>query len=183
MHSVHCASCRLFKAAPYVAFAKIEHGFRGIVARRIYHSINQLRSRFCFNSANQKRRQNLCYIVTRWLLIKTHFLAYLDYKILSSYCDRSDRKQVYHALKTHARTHGLLSRYSVHCHFNPFPNKPWFWRVCRTSLFKTLWEKEKLLVTSNFSFSHSIFYPFRELSAMLINFEIVVCKLFQFGRI
>ena len=43
---------------------------------------------------------------------------------------------------------------------NPFPNKPWFLRVCSTSLLKTLWEKDKLLVTSNFSFSHSVFYPF-----------------------
>ena len=30
--------------------------------------------------------------------------------------------------------------------FNPFPNKPWFLRVCRRSLLKTLWEKEKLLI-------------------------------------
>ena len=44
--------------------------------------------------------------------------------------------------------------------FNPFPNKPWFLRVCSTSLLKTLWEKEKLLVTSNFSFSHRVFHPF-----------------------
>ena len=29
------------------------------------------------------------------------------------------------------------------------------------SLLKTLWKKEKLLVTSNFSFSHSIFYLFK----------------------
>ena len=29
--------------------------------------------------------------------------------------------------------------------------------VCSTSLLKTLWENEKLLVTSNFSFSHSVF--------------------------
>ena len=36
---------------------------------------------------------------------------------------------------------------------NPFPNKPWFLLVCSTSLLKTLWEKEKLLVLSNFSFS------------------------------
>ena len=43
--------------------------------------------------------------------------------------------------------------------FNPFPNKPWFSRVCSTSLLKTLREKEKLLITSNFSFSHSVFYP------------------------
>ena len=43
---------------------------------------------------------------------------------------------------------------------NPFPNKPWFLRVYIISVLKTLWEKEKLLVTSNFSFSHSVFYPF-----------------------
>ena len=40
---------------------------------------------------------------------------------------------------------------------NPFPNKPWFLPVCSTSLLKTLREKEKLLVTSNFSFYHSFF--------------------------
>ena len=66
---------------------------------------------------------------------------------------------------------------------NPFPNKPWFLLVCSTSLLKTLWEKEKLLITSNFSFSHSVFYVFRELSSIFITFEIVVCKLFQFGSL
>ena len=35
---------------------------------------------------------------------------------------------------------------------------------------------------SNFSFSHSVLYPFLELSAIFIKIEIVVCKLFQFGR-
>ena len=53
---------------------------------------------------------------------------------------------------------------------NPFPNKPWFLHLCSTSLLKTLCEKEKLLVTSNFSFSHSVFYPFGELLAVFINF-------------
>ena len=66
---------------------------------------------------------------------------------------------------------------------NPFPNKPWFLRVCSTSLLETLWEKEKLLVMSNFSFSHSVFYLFKELSAIFIALKIVVCKLFQFGRV
>ena len=42
-----------------------------------------------------------------------------------------------------------------------FLNKPLFLRVCSTSLLKTLWEKENLLVTSKFSFSHSVFNPFR----------------------
>ena len=68
--------------------------------------------------------------------------------------------------------------------FNPFPNKPWFLRVCSTSLLKTLWEKEKLLVMSNFSFSQRVFFcPFGELSAIFIKFEIVVCKVFRFGRV
>ena len=45
-------------------------------------------------------------------------------------------------------------------YFNPFPNKPLFLHVCHTFLLKTMWKKEKLLVRSNFSFSHSFFYPF-----------------------
>ena len=36
---------------------------------------------------------------------------------------------------------------------------------------------------SNFSFSHSVFNPFEELSYISIKFEIVVCKLFQFERV
>ena len=59
--------------------------------------------------------------------------------------------------------------------FTSLPNKPWFIRVCSTSLLKTLWEKEKLRITINFSFSHSVFCPFEKLSAIFINFEIVVC--------
>ena len=62
---------------------------------------------------------------------------------------------------------------------NPFQNKPWFLHASSTSLLKTLWEKEKLLVTSNLSFSRC-FLPFGELSAIYIKFKIVVCKLFQF---
>ena len=61
---------------------------------------------------------------------------------------------------------------------NPFPNKPWFLRVCRASLLKTLRETKKLLVMSNFSFYYSVFYPLEELSSMFIKFENVVCKLF-----
>ena len=67
---------------------------------------------------------------------------------------------------------------------NTFPNKPWFFRVSSTSLLKTLWEKEKLLVKKpDFSFSHSVFYSFGELPAIFTKFEIVLCKLFRFGRV
>ena len=69
------------------------------------------------------------------------------------------------------------------CLVNPFRNKPWFLRVYCTSHMKTLWEKEKLLAMSNFSFSHSVFYLFEDLSAVFIKSEIVACKLFQFGRV
>ena len=61
--------------------------------------------------------------------------------------------------------------------------QPCVLRFCSTSPLKTLWETEKLLVTSNFFFSHSVFYPLGELYAVFFNFEIVVCKLFQFGRV
>ena len=67
--------------------------------------------------------------------------------------------------------------------YSPFPNKPWFLRVCSTSLLKILWEKEKLLIRSNFSVSHSVFYPFRELFDIFIKFEIVFYKLFQFESV
>ena len=50
-------------------------------------------------------------------------------------------------------------------------------------VLKTLWEKEKLLITSYFCFSPIVFYPFGELSAIFIKLKIVVCKLFQFGRV
>ena len=41
--------------------------------------------------------------------------------------------------------------------FNPFPHNDTFWHPWETNLLKTLWEKEKLLVMSNFSFSHNVF--------------------------
>ena len=59
----------------------------------------------------------------------------------------------------------------------PF-DAPW-----ETNLLKTLWEKGEIARKSNFSFSHSVFYPFGKLSAIFFKFEIVVCKLFQFGRV
>ena len=75
----------------------------------------------------------------------------------------------------------LLSNLMSTDSFNPYPNKPRFLSFCSTSLLKTMWKKEKLLVTSNFSFSHNVFYLFGEISVTFI--EIVANKLFQFGRV
>ena len=47
-------------------------------------------------------------------------------------------------------------------------------------LLKTLWEKEKMLVTSIFSFSHNVFYPFQTNFIFFIHIYFVVCKCFQF---
>ena len=88
----------------------------------------------------------------------------------------------YKALTTFLQS-TLYSTFHVEISCNLFSNKPWFLSICSKSLLETLWEKEKLLVTSNFSFSNSVFYSFEELSDIFIHFWIVVCKLFQFGRV
>ena len=66
--------------------------------------------------------------------------------------------------------------------FNPF-RKQALVCVCSMRFLKTLWENQKLLITNNFSFSSSVFYPSGEFSSIFIKFEIVVCKLFQIGGI
>ena len=76
-----------------------------------------------------------------------------------------------HAMKTYQTKELCKLLHAI----NPFPNKPPFLCVSSTSLLKTLGEKEKLLITSNFSFSPSVFYPFGELSATFVKLTIVVC--------
>ena len=65
--------------------------------------------------------------------------------------------------------------YHYYYSFNIFLNKSWFLRVCSTSLLKTLLEKEKLVVTSNFPFSHIVFWPFGYPSAIF--YQISNCRL------
>ena len=70
--------------------------------------------------------------------------------------------------------------------FNPFPNRPWFLRVCSTSLLKTAWEKEKLLVTFPTVFSTRFvnFLPFSsnlKLSSAK-SFSLEESKLYGFGK-
>ena len=60
---------------------------------------------------------------------------------------------------------------------------PGFYVSAVQVFWKTLWGKEKLLITSNFSFSHSVFHTLGELSSIFIKFEIVVCKHFLFGSV
>ena len=51
-----------------------------------------------------------------------------------------------------------MIKYCIFHKFNQLPQKSAFWHTKDIYLWKT-WEKEKLLVTSNFSFSHNVFFP------------------------
>ena len=82
--------------------------------------------------------------------------------VLFPQCFLTYQRQI-HSLEPYSNCH--LQMYTIwtnlqfHSLINSFPNKPWFLLICRISLLKTLWEKEKLLITSNlfitsnFSFS------------------------------
>ena len=60
------------------------------------------------------------------------------------------------------------------CHLLQFKRALVFTCLDRKAFENTVGKKR------NLSFSLSVFYPFEELSAIFIYFEIVVCKLFQF---
>ena len=67
---------------------------------------------------------------------------------------------------------------------NPFPNKPWLLHVCSTSLLKKTVGKVEIARHKQFLLFLHCFLPVKEeLSAIFFKFEIVVCKLFQFGRV
>ena len=59
----------------------------------------------------------------------------------------------------------------------PFPKQALVFTCLLYRSFENLWEKEKLLASSNFSFFHRVFNPFGELTDMFIKLKIVVCKL------
>ena len=62
-------------------------------------------------------------------------------------------------------------------YYKPFPKQAWVFTCLQ---YKPL---GNTVGKGEIAFSHSVFYPFVELSANLIPFEIVVCKLFQFGKV
>ena len=66
---------------------------------------------------------------------------------------------------------------------NPLPCNAAFWLTKDMQLWKTVWEKEKLLVTINFSFSHTVFYPMGHLFFVSNALSNVVCNLFPLGPV
>ena len=65
---------------------------------------------------------------------------------------------------------------------NPFQNKPLFLCVCSKSS-ENIVGKGEMTRNEQFPFSHGIFYPFGELSAIHMKFRIIICKPFQLGRV
>ena len=49
------------------------------------------------------------------------------------------------------------------------------------SLLKTLWEKEKMLVTSIFSFSHNVFYPSKK-EFLFLTFNLLSANAFKLDQ-
>ena len=55
--------------------------------------------------------------------------------------------------------------------------------ILKNKHLKTLWEKEKMLVSSILSFSNNVFYPSQNNFEISRHIYFVVCKCFQFGPV
>ena len=70
----------------------------------------------------------------------------------------------------------LLQNYTLFCHslFNSLQHNPYFYWPMERSLLKTLWEKENMVVTSIFLFSHNVFYLSQKIFYFSVN---LICRL------
>ena len=53
----------------------------------------------------------------------------------------------------------------------------------KEAFLHSLWEKEKMVVTSIFFFSHNVFFPIKDKSLHFSYIYFFVCKPFHFGRV
>ena len=65
---------------------------------------------------------------------------------------------------------------------NPFPNKPWVLRVCNTKSLENNVGNGEIARDEQFLHFSQCSILFEKLSAIFVKFEIVVCKLFQYGN-
>ena len=69
------------------------------------------------------------------------------------------------------------------CIGKPFPKQALVFTCLQYKPFENTVGKGEIAHNKQFLNCQSVFYLFRELSAIFIKFEIVVCKLSQFGRV
>ena len=75
-------------------------------------------------------------------------------------------------LHLHIKTISIIFQYKASHSFNLSFHRYSFYHINNRELLKTLCEKKKLLVTSNFFFSHNVFYSIRKLYQHLSIFSI-----------
>ena len=85
----------------------------------------------------------------------------------------SDGKNIEHQMQVPM----LGYKYLTLCHTIPTFNNP------ESKPFEYIVEKEKMLVTSIFSFSHNVFYPLQSNFLFFRHIYFVVCKCFNFGLV
>ena len=68
-------------------------------------------------------------------------------------------------------------------HLNALGTHTDFYRPFKRSLLERMWEKEKMLVTRIFSFSHIIFCPVKDRNHQFGNTESVICKCLDQSKI
>ena len=72
----------------------------------------------------------------------------------------------------------LIGHIGFELYFNCLPHKP---DPEKETFRKHRGKKEKMLVTSIFSFSHNVFYQYQKEFLCLSDIYFVVCKCFQLG--
>ena len=72
----------------------------------------------------------------------------------------------------------ILKKHQQLTEVNPFPKQALIFTCLQCMSFENTVGKSEIARNEQFFLSHSVFYPFGELSAIFIKVEIVVCKLF-----
>ena len=70
----------------------------------------------------------------------------------------------------------------VELRVNSLPHSLNLERPWERNLLKTLWEKEKIMVISIFSFSHDVFNPIMDRNYYFSNIKFVICKCFHLAK-
>ena len=125
-----------------------------------------------YDRASESEHQNQIVHMCRMIFIYTHYM--INSWIRVNFHKDFRRPFSPSGKKVNPRTRTLPVK--------PFPQDPWFLRPYKRRLLKTSWEKEKMLVTSIFSFFHNIFFFIKDINHYLSNIRFDVCKCFQYGQ-
>ena len=167
--------CWSFAMLLFVYLFQRTHFFHWLPWQMPHQRFHRFDSLCCYFSTNSNtnfhKLLNIWYVVSKWFGLvpvqKFCFRWFLPLTVINP------RKAV----------SGFGKKSCVSTCFSSIPQNPDFERPWQWNLLKILWEKEKMLVTSIFSFSHNIFYHLETNLIFFSHFYIVVCICFQFGPV